>query len=392
MMQLTIISTGMEGDKTLTKEAADAIADADLLIGAERMLRPYRNAGKATFSSYRVDEIAKRLYAGTETKAALLVSGDCGFHSIAKQLDTLEGVEIRRICGISSPVYLAAKLGMPWEGMQFVSLHGAEENIAVHVRQNACCCFLLGGKMTAAKLCTQLCIYGLGDVAVHVGECLGYPEETITSGTASGLTTYEAQSLCTVIVENPSFSEQRHLSDADFVRTAIPMTKAEVRCAAVCALGIGRKSICYDIGCGTGSVSVEMALHCPDGKVYAIDRNADALRLTMSNARLHHCDNILPSEQLYPSETLPVPDKVFIGGSGGRMHMIFEDLVKRNPHVRIVAAAVTLETLRETQDAFAASGIPCSITQFSVTHTHAVGNYTMLSAQNPVFLLTGGGA
>ena len=104
------------------------------------------------------------------------------------------------------------------------------------------------------------------------------------------------------------------------------MTKAEVRGIAVSSLEIRRGETCWDIGCGTGSVSVEMALRCPEGTVYALDHNAEAVRLTHENARRFACDNIRVLTGTAPEalDQLPPPDKVFLGGTGGRMDEIFQ--------------------------------------------------------------------
>ena len=392
-MKITLVGTGMDGIGTLTHEAADAIAQAELLAGAERMLRPYRDSGKALLCSYDCEEIAARLRNGTEHTAAVLLSGDCGFFSMAKKLRRhLAGMEVRSIPGISAPVALCAALGLSWEQMRFVSLHGAESSIAVHVRQNRYCCFLLGGRVTAAAPCQRLCDYGLGSVTVHIGDDLGGDAERIISGTADTLTSHPAENLCTVITEHPGFCEDLHVPDDVFRRSTIPMTKAEVRCIATAALAIRSTDICWDIGCGTGAVSAELALHCPAGSVYAVDRDPEAVRLTQENAKLLGCDNIIVQEGLFPaSPVLPAPDKVFIGGSAGKLPEIFAVIHELRPAARIAVTAVSLETLFAAQVAFAAYDIPCTVTQLAVTRTRRCGSHTMFHAQNPIFLLVGGG-
>lgn len=194
-MKIYLIGTGMEGDRTLTREAMEAIAEAELLIGAERMLAPYKDTRK-TFCAYHPDAIASRLRTGTEACAAVLLSGDCGFFSGARKLGKLlEGEDVQCISGISTPVYFSSKIGIPWEQMKFVSLHGIENSIAVHVRSSRYCCFLLGGRIKAAMLCERLCDYGLEDVIVYIGENLGYENENIISAKASELLYWQAERL-----------------------------------------------------------------------------------------------------------------------------------------------------------------------------------------------------
>lgn len=392
-MKIYLIGTGMEGIRTLTAEAEAAIAQAELLIGAERMLVPYRNT-RTIFCSYQPEEIAARLRTGTERCAAVLLSGDCGFFSGARKLLTLlEGEEVQMISGISAPVYLCARTGISWEQMQFVSLHGTENSIAVHVRSHRHCCFLLDRKNTAAMVCRRLCEYGLGEVLVQIGENLGYENEHMFSGTAADFLHHPPETLSVLMTDNPAFCDflPSGIPDTEFLRTEIPMTKAEIRCISVAALEIRRNDVCWDIGCGTGSVSVEMALRCPEGMVFAADKNPEAVRLTAENSRRFGCDNIRVTEAVFPDENLPfrTPDAVFIGGSSGGLEQIIPMLFRSNPAVRIVVNAVSLETLAQAQNAFSASGAAYSVTQISAARTRKAGSHTMLTAQNPVFIIKG---
>lgn len=393
-MIVELIGIGMDGGATLTAEAAQAIARADLLVGARRMLDAVPEDGRERFCAYDAQKIAGHLGRSGASRAAVLLSGDVGFFSGARALtQALSGHEVRLIPGISSAVYFCSKTAIPWESMQFVSLHGTQESIAVHVRSHARTFFLLGGDMTASAVCRRLCEYGLGDVTVHIGERLGYPAERIRSGTAQALSVCETAPLSVLIAENPSFCPwlPTCIPDADFTRGSVPMTKAQVRGITVASLCIARDAVCWDIGCGTGSVSVEMALRCPAGRVYAVDRSEEAVLLTNANARKFACDNITVRQGSAPGalEELPAPDCVFIGGSGGQMGEIFAVIRRKHPQVRIAVNAVTLETLAAAQNAFFACGCDPDITQIAVTGTRTVGGYTMMQAQNPVFLLTG---
>ena len=161
------------------------------------------------------------------------------------------------------------------------------------------------------------------------------------------------------------------------------MTKSEVRAAAVCSLDVCSDSVCWDIGSGSGSVTVELAFRCPDGAVYAVEQKAEAAELTGRNARRFSCDNIHVIHGKAP-EALEAPDKVFIGGSSGRLSDIADMIRRKSPDVSVTVTAVSLETLAE-----AAELIDGEITQLSVTRTKRVGSHTMLSAQNPVYIIKG---
>ena len=303
-------------------------------------------------------------------------------------------VKTEVISGISAPVYFCSKIKKPWQDMKFLSLHGADGNIVRNVCRNKYCFFLLGGDTTPAEICKRLCDYGRENIAVYIGENLGYDNEKIYCGIASGFTDTRCEKLCVMVTENP-YSEQSvpfGISDNEFIRGNVPMTKSEIRGTVISKLNISRKDMCWDIGCGTGSVSVEMALQCFDGRVYAVDKNEEAAELTRQNAYKFGCDNIEIISGTAP-ETLygfPAPDKVFIGGSCGKISEILNIVYEKNSKADVVMTAVSLETLNEAINSFAYFGIDSpEIVQIAVTRTRKLGNHTMLSAENPIFIMKG---
>lgn len=393
-MKTYIIGIGMNGEDTITREGERCIRNAEILIGAKRMLAPFQMLGKTMFCTYRTDEILRIIQENPGKTIAVLMSGDCGFYSGAKQLaEKLAYAEI--VCGISSPIYLCSKTGLDWEEMQFFSLHGKEENIAVNVKLHRRCFFLLGGRLTAKDVCRKLCDYGLSDAAIYIGENLGYENEHITTGTAKDLVSLETSDLCVLIAENKAALQYvpSCIRDDAFIRGNVPMTKAEIRSLCVAKLHIRSGDICFDCGCGTGSVAVEMAYRCPDGRVYGFDVNAEAVELTKQNSIQFGCDNLVSlhgdtTEQILAHPEI-VPDKAFIGGSGGKLRELVTLLMERNPEIRLVLTAVTLETLHQATVVLDELGAESTVSQISVVHTRRVGASTMMQAQNPVFIIEG---
>ena len=391
-MKIYIVGIGMDGVKTLTAEAEKAIAEADVLIGAERMLAPFDAAGKMMFTEYRSEEIARYINENKPASAAVLMSGDCGFFSGAKKLiELLSDYSPEIISGISSPVYLCSKLGKDWSDCCFVSLHGKKANIVRNVRAHRMTFFLLGGDITAAEVCKRLCSYGLDDILVYVGEELGYDGERISSGKASEFTDVRTSGLSVMLCENSEYEMTllSGISDEEFIRGKVPMTKSEVRTVVVAGLGICNDSICWDIGSGTGSVAVEMAVRCVNGIVCAVERNAEAVDLINKNRIKFGCDNI----NIYSGDAgdiineLPVPDVVFVGGSGGHLCEIIEKAYSLNSNIRLTVTAVSLETLSECSAIFDRLGLESDITQIAVTRTRKVGSHTMFSAENPIYII-----
>ncbi len=399
MGKITIAGIGMDGAATLTAEARNAIESAEVLMGAARMLEPFRALGKRTFTEYRAEELARLIEENEGAGICVLMSGDSGFFSGTERLVRLlekRGRAVNVLPGISSLSYFAAKIGKPWQSMKVVDLHGIGANIAniaIAAARNGLCFFLLGGENTPNSVCSRLCEYGLGGLRVWVGGDLAYPGERIIQGTAQTLRDAEFPGLCVLVTENefPERGARFGIPDEEFTRGNVPMTKAEVRSVIMSKLKVPEKGVCWDLGCGTGSVSVEMALSCSEGTVYAVDRSEDAISLTKANAVKFRCDNIRAVLGEIPEALagLPAPDSVFIGGASGKIGAVLDEAYSRNPGATAVVTAVSLETLNEAAAAFGERGISPRILQTAVTRTKRLGSHTMLSAENPIFIITG---
>ncbi len=395
-MEINIVGIGMNGIGTLTADGKNAVERAELLIGAKRMIEPFISLGKPYIISYNTAEICQIIEESSFDSISVLMSGDCGFFSGAKSLsDRLSSDDVKIISGISTPVYFCSKLAKNWNDVKFISLHGADNNIAVNVKLNRKCFFLMGGKVTVSDLCRTLYRYGLGNVMIHVGQNLGYENELILSEKAEKLMNFKGENLTCVLTENENYinHDMCGIEDEEFVRGEIPMTKSEVRGISVSKLKIRKDDICWDIGCGTGSVSVEMALKCSNGKVFSFDKKTEAVELTIKNSEKFSCDNISVYNCELPDipkndEILP-PDKVFIGGSSGKTDDIINLVLSRNPDAVIVINAVTIETLNSSAEKLKKANFETDITQISVTRTRKAGGSTMFSAQNPVFIIKG---
>lgn len=188
-----------------------------------------------------------------------------------------------------------------------------------------------------------------------------------------------------------SFLNLPGIRDCDFLREEIPMTKEEVREVSVCKLHLCKDSVFYDIGSGTGSVSVEVARLGNGIKVYAMESNSQAAELTRKNAEKFNCENICVIETLAPDgmEELPAATHAFIGGTRGRLESILDLLYKKNPRMRIVMNAVTLDSVCEMKQLLKNYKIEnLDITQICVNKVRKAGNYDMLAANNPVFIFS----
>ncbi len=179
------------------------------------------------------------------------------------------------------------------------------------------------------------------------------------------------------------------IPDSAFIRGNVPMTKEEIRVLSVCKLHLDANSVVYDIGSGTGSVAVEIARLSPNIAVYAVEVADEGISLINQNAANFGCKNIHVVQSLAPAglEDLPAPTHAFIGGTKGNLKEILAALRVKNPKIRIVGTAVTLETVAEMQNVLKNLHVPdADIVQVSVSRAEKVGSYHMLKANNPVFI------
>ena len=393
MKEINIIGMGMS-EKTLTAEALALINDADILIGAKRLINEFSELNKPSYNAYLSNDILEIIEKTDAEKIAILVSGDVGFYSAAEKLtETLKDYSPNLIAGISSVSYFFAKCSLPWKDANLISCHGLDTNIVSSVRRNRFT-FALTGK-NIPELQKELVKYGFGDLKVWIGENLGSDEESIQESKISDLEGKEFSSLTVLIIENPDFDSRIRtgIPDEEFIRGKVPMTKSEVRAVCLSKLALSPKDIAYDIGCGTGSVTIEMAFSAYDGKVYAFDKNEEAIALLEQNCQKFHLDNVEPLCGLAPEclKGLPVPDVAFIGGSSGNMEEIVSYLHGTNNEMRFVITAVTIESAMAGLDSLKNVGISGDIVQVAVSKGRQIGDLHMLMAQNPIFIISGSG-
>ncbi|MEA4925205.1 MAG: precorrin-6y C5,15-methyltransferase (decarboxylating) subunit CbiE [Syntrophomonadaceae bacterium] len=408
MKKIYCVGLGMGNLKTLTAQARGLLEKSDLLIGAERMLDSLPGMKGDKFCAIAPAGMVEYIAANPDYKIiSVIFSGDVGFYSGAKKLNQLieerkqadaawGGCQVEFVPGLSSLQYLCAKLKMAWEDVKMVSLHGRAGNIMGAVLNNQKTFFLTGGDCTVQRICQVLVDNHLGAALVHVGERLSYPEERVVTAQAELQARREFDPLSVMLVENekllPREITTHGLEDRLFVRGSIPMTKSEIRSVSLSKLQLRPGDLVYDIGAGTGAVSIDIALQVYEGTVYAVDENEEAASLIKTNAERLHAWNlkVVPGQAPAALIDLPAPDRAFIGGSKRNMAGIINLLVAKNPEIRVVINAITLETLTEAIASLQHYGFTeLDIVQISAARSKEVGEYHMMTAINPVFIISG---
>ena len=395
-MKVYLIGVGMGNPETLTVRALEAIRACPVLVGARRLLEPWGESHQCV-PLITASDIAEFIGKTPEGPVAVLLSGDTGFYSGAKNLWPLLGnCEVETVPGISSLTYFCAKIQTTWQDAKLVSAHGRAHNLVGEIQRNAKTFALTGGATKVEDVCRELAERGLGDVQLSVGERLSYADERIVTGTAAELAGESFADLSVLLAVNPAPVVRpwngSGLPDGAFLRGDVPMTKEEVRSLALSKLRLEEHHVVWDVGAGTGSVSVECALSCPAGRVYAVEKKEEALALIAENRARFGAANLEIVAGTAPEalEALPAPDRVFLGGTSGGLEEILQAVFHKNPAARVVCTAVTLETVGEAAKCFSRLGSP-DMVQLSVTRTRPAGRYHLMDAQNPVWIFSGEG-
>ena len=395
-MRVNLIGLGSGAEENLTAEAREALEQAELVLGAERLLRALPAAkGQTRVAAVRPAEILAALQETKAESPCVVFSGDTGFYSGAAGLLPLlreAGMAWRVLPGLSSVQLLAARLGEPWQEWTLCSAHGVDCDPIAALMAGRPAFFLAGGRQTPASLCRIVRDAGLGALRVAVGENLGCPEERVVTGTAAECAEMDFAPLSVLLVEAVPHPCERTggIPDDAFCRGEVPMTKQEVRAAILAKLAVRPENTVWDVGAGTGSFSVELALAARRGRTYAVEYKDEACTLIEENRRRFGAWNLRLVRGRAPEALteLPTPDAVFVGGSEGRLAEIVKTALSKNPDVRLCVSAIALETLSAALEVFAALGMEAEVTQIAVSRAKPGGRLHLLLANNPVFLVT----
>lgn len=396
-MLVTLAGLGCGTAATLTAEGREAVLQADCLIGAGRLLASLpEGCTDLRYAATRPREIVELLANCGASWPCVVYSGDTGFYSGARGLLSLladRGIQARVLPGISSIQLLAARLGRPWQEWTLISAHGTDCDPVTAVMGGRSACFLTGGCLDPAALCRKLAAAGLGNLAVTVGEDLSYGTERIRCGTAEEFARQAFAPLAVLLAEaapQPISPRTGGLPDEAFLRDKVPMSKQEVRAAVLAKLAVRPEDTVWDVGAGTGSVSVELARAACRGRVFAVECEENACDLIRRNRTQFGAWNLtlIPGRAPQVLADLPVPDAVFIGGTRGGMEAVLDAVLGKNPAVRICVSAIALETLAAATTALTARGLKAEVAQIGVSRTRPVGRLHLLTANNPVFLIT----
>lgn len=394
---VNLVSAGPGKKELLNFEAVKAVENSSLVIGSKRVLDCFDLKDKKIEYAINSEKIKDIIDKNTDEIISVIFSGDIGFYSGAKNLVSLLNEEnycINKISGISSYVYFLDKTNKIHNDVLFLSMHGRNINFVDAIKTNYKTLILLGDENDVSKICIELVKNNMSNADVFIGENLSYDDEKITVGKAEDFINYKNNKLSVIYIENPKAASRIYsfgLNDDSFERNSVPMTKSEVRAVSMSKLMLSENSVVYDVGSGTGSVSIECALMANKGQVFSVDKNESAIECLNNNISKFGVSNInvIKGEAPECLKSLPIPTHCFIGGSCGKLFEIIKTVLEKNAKTRFVINAISLETVLEAKKAALSLGCEdLEIVNVSVSRAKNAGDLSLMMGLNPVFIIS----
>ncbi len=361
-----------------------------------------------------------------QKRTAVLASGDPFFFGIGRRLVRALGRErVIAFPNITSVQALFAKLGEGWEEVSVISLHGGARSSSSAdwlrvVESSSRVVLFTDPQHHPGWIAQQLLGAGMAERTLIVAEDLGLPTERITrlSLEEAGSRSFSPLNLVVVTAEDPVNVERAFqpaakagtagwkacststageslpvfgLPESAFEHEAGMITKMEVRAVVLAHLQLKPGLTMWDLGAGSGSVSIEAARLAPLKRVIAVEKNRKRFEALQQNVK----DLGGPELQAIHGsageviDRLPDPDRVFIGGSGAELRALLPRVAERmRPGGRVVQTAVTLDTIETARSFWRGKPFEIAITQLQVNRSAAISESLRFEALNPIFIVT----
>jgi precorrin-6B C5,15-methyltransferase / cobalt-precorrin-6B C5,C15-methyltransferase len=399
---VTVIGIGDDGCASLSSRAASAVAAAHVLVGGERNLAFFPQfTGERIAIKGAIEPLLERVAElANEHQVCVLASGDPLFFGIGAKVAAKVGADhVAFIPTPSAMQWAFSRTGVAWEDAAFVSVHGrSAEGFVSRVRGAAKVAVMTDAENSPAALAARLIEHGDGAWTAWVCEKLGGAGERVRMFALPDLAlTRDIDPLnVLLLLRAPEWRPPATISylHEDAFAKRMPknglITKREVRLLSLGALAIRPDAVVWDIGAGSGSVSIEAALLAPRGRIYAIEVDPEGVAICRDNVRTHGTDNVRVIEGRAPEALagLETPDAVFVGGSKGSMEPIVEaSLAALRPGGRLVVNAVTLENVAEAYAAFRSRSLDPEVTLVQISRGVPLARYQRYEALNPIHIL-----
>ncbi|MHB8149992.1 MAG: precorrin-6y C5,15-methyltransferase (decarboxylating) subunit CbiE [Desulfobulbia bacterium] len=403
MYSLMLIGVGCHG---LTAQQTAMLARCELIVGDYRHLALVQEmAAKQLPISPLTPALASIREALASRDVGVLASGDPLFYGIGRKLLKEFGAEqLVVLPALSTMQEACARFTLPWDDMKMVSLHGRKILHAPGLLLDSEKTFVFTDRHnTPAALTRQLIEYLeliedeplLAQCRVHVAENLGATDERLFSGTLAEAARQDFAELNVLIVTRPPLAAEGipvfGLTEEEIAHSRGLITKDEVRVLTLHGLRLPSTGVLWDIGAGSGSVSVAAARLHPGLTVFAVDQHPEAFANVKNNIRQFGCYNIIPiqGEATEVLNSLPAPDRVFVGGSGGKLSEIIGQAAHRLPSGgRMVVNGVIGATVAEAPQCMAMHGLQVDLTRVQIERT-TFPKTESGKVLNPITVMTG---
>ncbi|NVO00205.1 MAG: precorrin-6y C5,15-methyltransferase (decarboxylating) subunit CbiE [Geobacteraceae bacterium] len=395
--KIYLVGAGITGWEGLGSRALEVIGQAEVLIGHQRHLD---NFPDFTGKKQLLEDLSLMLefLRTTEKRVVVLGSGDPNFFGIGRLLlRNFPKDRIEIFPNVTSVQYAFARIKEPWDDAVFVSVHGRGLGRAIDRIIAAEKIAVLTDKVNSpAAIAHELIERGADGYDAWLCEDMGLPQEKFTKTDLRGLLTIAASELNILILIKAWEPNLVHypligIEDDEFATVKKLITKQEVRAVTLAKLQLQDDFTIWDIGAGSGSISIEASNLVPNGKLYAIEHNPQCIAFIRDNLKKFVARNVKLIEGDAPEalEDLPDPDRVFIGGSGGMLEEVIETVDRRlKAEGLIVLNAVTLNTLTKSVEFLEDHGYTVEVTCVNISKTRALSDYKLFEAQNPVYIIS----
>lgn len=395
--KIYLVGAGITGWEGFTAKALEIIGKADVLIGHQRHLDIFPDFAGEKRVLGDLSELIDFLKQ-TGQRVVVLASGDPAFFGVSRfLLRNLPKERIEIFPNVTSMQYAFARIKEPWDDGIFVSVHGRGMHPAVDkiiAAEKAC---VLTDKLnTPAAIAAELIERGAEGYEAWLCEDLGMPTEKFTKTTVRGLLEIGASELNILILIRTYEPNLVHypligINDDEFHTSKKLITKQEVRAVTLAKLQLQDDLVLWDIGAGSCSVSIEASNLMPNGRIFAVERNQQCIGFITENLKKFCTRNIKLIEAFAPEglDDLPDPDRVFIGGAGGKLDEIIDTVSQRlKAEGVVVINAVTLDTLTRAVEFLEDHGFTVEATCVNIAKTRNLTEYKMFEAQNPVYVIS----
>ena len=396
---VTLIGMGGDGMDGLGLEAVKALESADIIYGGARNLDAVQHftREKVTIKG----DVGKTIRSMRESlsggkKVVVLASGDPFFYGIGKLLSKeFKANEIVAIPNLSSVQIAFSRICESWEDAQVISLHGRSiKGLAQKIATSRKVAILTDETNTPAAICAYLKKFNLNRFRITLLENIGCPDEKITDMNLEECGNYPASALNIIVLRSRETREHGlfSLDDTKLERKGSRkglITKRDIRVLSISLMDLRKDSILWDIGSGSGSISIEAARICPDGYVYAIERDSESCGIIENNMIASAVDaHIVHGTAPDVLEQLPDPDAVFIGGTGGNMESIIEYCLKRiRKGGKIVMNITRMDSLSRSLRKLKELETESAVTLVNISKSVPMQDSFRFSPLNPIFIV-----